>query len=235
MTNIGIPSELDGAAQGLHGTISNTPADNIYYTETADAITIHATIKDSHIFQKKLCFERTITCNKTDNKITITDVITNEGSRPEPVMLLYHFNMGYPLLSEDAQLRIPSATVTPRDERAKEGLDVWNVIEKPQPDFVEQCYYHTFEGDYGTASIFNRKSGKGLQIKFPTEIFKTMVEWKMMGDKDYVLGLEPSTNLLDGVGAVKESGELSYLQSGESKTYQVEIDFIRDYDEFLNL
>ncbi len=225
LSNIGTPSVMDGEPQSLHGTISNTPAENVYFTEDEEGITIHALINDSHIFKTKFSLKRTIWCSKRENKIKITDVVTNEGSKPEPAMLLYHLNMGYPLLSEEAELSISSDKVTPRDERAKEGINVWNVMEKPQPNFVEQCYYHFFDKEYGTADIFNKEIGKGLRIKFPTDTFKTMVEWKMMGEKDYVLGLEPSTNLLDGVEEVRKTGELSYLHPSESKTFRVEIDF----------
>ncbi len=67
----------------------------------------------------------------------------------------------------------------------------------PQPVFEEQCYYHSFEGQ-GSAAIFNPRIGQGLEITFDAERLKYFTEWKMMGQRDYVLGLEPGNCTPDG-------------------------------------
>ena len=95
-------------------------------------------------------------------------------------MMLYHMNMGYPLLDENAELTIPSNTVAPRDSRAAEDIDSWQRMLKPQANFVEQCYYHSFEGETGFAQLINRKAGVGVKISFPTDPFCCFTQWKQM-------------------------------------------------------
>lgn len=226
--NIGVPNTDNGEFLGLHGKLSNLPADHIYYVETESALEIHATMRSQVIFGRKLTLDRVISCSLEENTFTITDRVTNEGSTEEPCMLLYHMNMGYPLLSETAELHINSNEVIPRDDRAAEDLDTWNKILTPTPNFVEQCYYHRFPGETGKLSLFNESINKGLQISFPTKDFPLITQWKMMGERDYVLGLEPCTNTLEGRSGIREKGELEMLAPGASKTFHVKVTLFND-------
>lgn len=219
LQNIGGPNEDNGKLHGLHGTIGNIPADHIYYETDEEAIRIHATMRDHTIFGAKLTLTRTITVGLTDNLISIEDTVTNEGSAEEAVMLLYHINVGYPLLDETTKLEINSNEVIPRDDRAAEDLDTWNKMLKPVPNFVEQCYYHMFAEKTAKVRVSNESIGKGLELSFDTSVFPEFTEWKMMGEYDYVLGIEPCTNKLDGRNAIGEKKQLQYLAPGQSKKY----------------
>jgi hypothetical protein len=224
LTTIGTPSVDEGESLPLHGNIGNIPAENIYYTYEEDQIIIHATVRDAIIFGNKFVLDRTITCSKNENRFKITDRIKNENSAKAPFMLLYHMNMGYPLLDENSELFIPSEKVQSRDSRAEEGIHEWNKIIPPQPGFAEQCYYHFYNGKKGEAMIFNHKIGKGLSIRFDAEKLNVLTEWKMMGEKDYVLGLEPSNSKLEGRKTIREKGELKYLNPGEEQIFELDIE-----------
>lgn len=149
-------------------------------------------------------------------------------------MLLYHMNLGYPLLSETAELHINSSEVIPRDDRAAEDLDTWNKMLAPVPNFVEQCYYHRFQGETAKLSLFNDSIKKGLQISFPTKDFPLITQWKMMGERDYVLGLEPCTNTLEGRGTIRQKGELKFLAPGESQTFTVKVSLFNEKQDWEN-
>ena len=56
----------------------------------------------------------------------------------------------------------------------------------------------------------------------------------MMGEKDYVLGLEPMIATLDGRNALKESGKLPYIEAGEEKAFDVCVDFYDNQTVFDN-
>ena len=127
-----------------------------------------AVIREARIFERKLKLTRTITVSKKENTLTLRDCVENEGDAPSPLMVLYHMNMGYPLLSEDAEIYIPAQTVTPRNEHSAKDLDTWNKVLTPQPGFVEQCYFHDFAGTEGKAGIYNPAIGKGLFMEFDT-------------------------------------------------------------------
>lgn len=121
----------EGEKLSLHGSIANQPCAQSYWQEDEEKITIHSITKDEVIFGRKLTLTRKIEVSKAENKFSIQDKIENTGSRKEPVEILYHMNMGYPLLDEDSIVTIPSVKVTARDEHAQEDIENWIHMEKP--------------------------------------------------------------------------------------------------------
>lgn len=224
LTAVGRPCTDDGENLPLHGTIGNTPCERIWWDEDDKNIYIHAFINDSSVFSRKLMMKRTITCGKNTNTIHIADTIENQGDTVSPLMLLYHMNMGFPLLSEASIVDIPSVSVTPRNEHAAKDLETCCKMLPPTPGFEEQCYFHSFTKK-GQASIYNPDINKGLTISFDADKLDHFTEWKMMGYRDYVLGLEPGNCNPDGRDVMREAGKLKFLQPGESITYEVNVEF----------
>lgn len=222
LTAVGNPCTDAGEELPLHGTIGNVPCERIWWEEDEENIYIHAHISDSAVFSHKLYLKRTITCGKHTNKFCITDTVENQGDTESPLMILYHMNMGYPLLSENAIVEISSTSVKPRNDHAAKDLDTWHKMLPPSPGFEEQCYFHSFENK-GTASIYNPDIRKGLTISFDPNTLDHFTEWKMMGFRDYVLGLEPGNCNPDGRDAMRKEGKLKFLKPGESITYEVTV------------
>lgn len=218
---VGSPCVDEGEELPLHGSIANQPCVQSYWTEEKDRIRIHTLTKDEVIFDRKLVLKRAIEISKETNKFIIRDEITNTGDRTEPLEILYHMNMGYPLLDEDSVLTIPSSEVRARDAHAKEDIANWMKLEKPQAGYVERCYYHIFPDERGSASIYQPKHKIGLTITFDAKELDGFVEWKMMGRRDYVLGLECGNCYPDGRDVMRKQGMLKYLESGETKEYTV--------------
>lgn len=225
LTAVGSPCTDDGEELPLHGTIGNTPCERIWWDEDEENIYVHAYANDSGIFARKLYLKRVITVSKTEGKFNITDTVENNGDTESPVMLLYHMNMGYPLLSENAVVEVSSVDVKPRNAHAAKDLDTWHKMLPPTPGFEEQCYFHGFENE-GRASIYNPDIGKGLTITFDPKSLQYFTEWKMMGVRDYVLGLEPGNCHPDGRDIMRQQGKLKFLQPGEKITYEVHITLI---------
>lgn len=224
---VGTPSTDEGVRYPLHGTIANTPAEQCrwYEEETEDGtfLVVRALIKDENIFGPKLRLYRELRISTERNEFLINDTIENTGDKEEGVEILYHMNMGYPLLDEDSVVEIPSVEVTPRDEHAAEDLANWKQMITPQAGYVERCYYHRFEGKEGRASIWQPKLGQGLEITFDAERLDGFVEWKMMGVRDYVLGLECGNCYPDGRDVMRKKGMLKSVAPGQKKTYQVRV------------
>ena len=226
LTAVGSPCVDDGEELPLHGTIGNTPCERIWWEEDDRNLYIHAGINDSAIFARKLYMTRTIAVSKTENTFTITDTVENRGDTESPVMLMYHINLGYPLLSENAVVDISSASVKPRNQHAAKDLATCCKILPPTPNFEEQCYFHRFEGE-GKASVYNPDIGKELIIRFDANSLDHFTQWKMMGYRDYVLGLEPGNCHPDGRDVMRKEGTLKFLEPGQSITYQVGIELCR--------
>ena len=63
-----------------------------------------------------------------------------------------------------------------------------------------------------------------LTISFDAKELDGFVEWKMMGIRDYVLGLECGNCYPDGRDVMRKNGMLKFLQPGETKVYRVKVD-----------
>ena len=144
--------------------------------------------------------------------------------RITPFEILYHCNMGYPLLSENAIVKIPSTAVKPRNAHAADGIEHCLKMEKPQRGYEEKCYYHTMNGKT-SVSIFNPDINKGLSINYDAAELKYFTEWKKMGEHEYVLGLEPGNCLPDGRDVMRAKGILETLEPDEERIYSITFNF----------
>ncbi len=226
---VGSPCTDEGEELPLHGSIANIPAEQVYWLEEEGDLVVYATIRDEGIFAPKLRMSREIRVSLRSNEFSIQDTIENTGDTRQPFEILYHMNMGYPMLDEDSILEIPSAEVLPRDGHAAEDIGNWMHMMKPEAGYVERCYYHKFPDRNGKAGIYQPKLGKGLEITFDAEELDGFVEWKMMGVRDYVLGLECGNCYPDGRDVMRQTGMLKFLEPGEKKAYQVKV---RMFEQF---
>lgn len=225
--NVGAPNTDQGEALPLHGAIGNLPAEHIFWDMDEKIITIKAVVPHGGFFADKLALTRTITCSRSANTFTLSDTVKNKGDRESPLMLLYHINLGYPLLSEYAKLYIPSAHVTPRDPRAAEGIDTWSTVEPPQASFREQCYFHRFDSA-GAAGIYNPELKQGLMFRFDPKELPCLTQWKMMGRSEYAMGLEPGNCYPEGRAEERRQGRLQFLSPGEERQFNLHFELFTE-------
>ena len=230
LTYLGAPV-TDGSEQlGLHGRYSTIPAKQVSDLSAWEGDEYHikhkGTIEDASMFGHKLRLERQIHTIQGQNSLLITDTITNFGFSPSPYTILYHMNLGYPLLSEDAEVMIEPVKTEPRSEAAKSGLTDFRKLNPPTAGFAEQVFCHTMSSDTNGAtsvSLKNKKLGTALTIKFNINQLPYLIQWKMLGQGEYVLGLEPSNVPLKNRKDLREENILPFLQPGESVTNEIEV------------
>ena len=225
LTAVGSPCIDEGEELPLHGTISNTPCENIGHWIADDGIHIKAVVRDAAIFSHQLVLEREYICPLDENAIYMTHRIKNIGSSESPLEILYHCNMGYPLLSENSKVVVPSGKVTPRNEHAADGIESCLKMHEPQRGYEEKCYYHEMHGDV-KVSIFNDDIGKGLVMSYNADELEYFTEWKMLGEREYVLGLEPGNCHPDGRDVMRRESKLTFLQPDEEKVYKLKFEFV---------
>lgn len=228
LTAVGSVCTDNGEDLPLHGNISNTPCENYSYFISDDAIHIKLYVRDAALFAHKLILEREYICPIQKNEIYLNDSVKNIGSDTAPFEILYHCNMGYPLLSEKSVLDIPAVKTEPRNAHAKSGLANCLVMEEPQHGYEEMCFYHTLEKK-PTVSIYNPDIKKGLALNFDTAELKYFTQWKMMGEYDYVLGLEPGNCLPDGRDVMRKKNILEFLQPGETRNIHLKFEFFEKF------
>lgn len=230
LRNVGPPCEVNGEKFGIHGRISHTPAEEISaccsWENDIPVMTISGKIREARLFGENLILHRTITCNAGENKISIRNTVENAGFKVEPVMLLFHFNLGYPLLSSDAKLITPTRQLLPRDTEAEKGKDYYSSFEEPVAGYAEQVFGHKLmSSNNGKTSValVNNKLALALGIEFNLNQFSEFYQWKQMGSGDYVLGLEPANCSVLGRAKALETGELDFIEPGESRHFDLEI------------
>lgn len=236
LQNVGPPGGRDGEKLGMHGRLSNTPASNVScgVRQEGETIVLEARgeVREAGVFGANLVLRRRIWTRLGETRICVEDVVENEGHDPEPLMLLYHVNPGWPLLDETTRLTgpgRPDERPEPRDEVAREGLDGWNRFAAPQPGFRERVFYHRPRADAGgwaEARLENPvlEGGLALSVRFRPEELPEFVQWTMTGEGTYVAGLEPATCRVGGATAEEAAGRVIHLGPGESRGFSLEIE-----------
>ena len=233
LENICAPCNIDGKDYPMHGRIRTTPADHV----CADAcwegdqytITLSGEMREAELFGENLVLRRKITTAYGQNRICIEDEITNEGFRPEPMMLLYHMNVGYPFLCEDSEIIIPTRKVTPRDETAAAHIENWNKMEPPKDNEPESVFLHDMAADQEGntfAAIVNSVLGIGLKIEYNCKELPYFMQWKSIASGDYVVGLEPANSSVYGKPYHKKENSLHMIEPFATEKKRIVLTFL---------
>ncbi|WP_309722455.1 aldose 1-epimerase family protein [Armatimonas sp.] len=225
LSNAGASNQDGEEALGIHGRLSHIPAEDTCARTQWDGdeatILLEGTMREATVFGENLRLTRTISTPVGGTSMTITDTVTNEGFKTSPLMLLYHLNFGWPLVEEGTIIRFPEGTTSvPRDADAAAGHATANTLTAPTPDYAEQCFFHNIPGEDVEIEMVN-PSGFGVRISYKQSEFPHLTVWKMMGEGEYVCGIEPANCKVLGRAAEREAGRLQYIAPGETRTFSV--------------
>lgn len=191
----GLDSVGERAGYEEHGSIHNTPAQILRAECNQQEIVIEAIIRDTEICGKNLVLRRKITAPIGGNAVSVKDTLTNESYRDENYCLLYHVNIGYPMLDTGARIVADSDVCRPRTTWADKNIGTAYEITEPAPNMEETCYYLTPRAS--TVSLVNETIGRKFTVSYSGDTLPNFLEWKSMASGDYALGLEPCTTKLD--------------------------------------
>jgi len=241
LTHMGSPSVDEGRALGLHGVISNTPAEEVSVTRAwvgdEYVLTVRGTVRQASMFGENLALVREISTCLGSKKLTIRDRVENRGFAPQPLMLLYHINIGFPVVDASSTLYGRETAAVARPGTPDAAAAVHRSFQDPTPGYAEQCFYidHATGPDgLAHACLFNPAlgaDGLGVSVSYDKSTLPRFTEWKMMGEQEYVVGLEPGTWIVEGRAEARKRGELSVLAPGESRDFHVEIGVVEGREE----
>ena len=237
LTNVGAPCVDQGEELGRHGRISATPAESVYadgrWEEDEYHIWVQGRMRQATFWGEHLTMFRRIHTRLGASSFRIEDEIENHGFNPTPLMLLYHVNIGFPLVGEETTVLIPAKKTIPLD--ASMDATKFNKLHAPVPGAPSDVFYHEAVSDSDgivTAAVINEKLPLGLYIRYRKDQLKNLVQWKMLGQGDYVLGIEPANCHVEGRAAEREKGTLEFLQPGEKRKFHLELGVLDSEDEF---
>lgn len=227
LSYMGASSVDEGESLGLHGRISNTPAQEVsaktVINEENGFVYVEGKVKESEVFSSHLLLKRKIKLDSYENILTITDTIENQGFEDVPLMLLYHMNIGYPFLDKETEILLKSKNVTPRDEISKSNLKKHLEVERPEDGRLEEVYFHEIENNnnWGKVKVINKNLGIELEIEYPIDKLPNFTQWKSMRSGEYVMGFEPGNCNVNGRKRAREEETLKYIKAREIKTIEI--------------
>jgi hypothetical protein len=219
LDNIGTPKNINGRECIQHGSISYIPAENVNI-ETGCInneyfVSVSGIMKYTALFGSFLVLKRKITLKYLSNDIIIEDEIMNKSFSDDQYMLLYHFNLGYPLLNECAKITFSDIEKTYFvNEKAEKNYSKYKEMEKPKPNCSEEVFIHKLKGKNAFAELNNGKLK--FALNFSTDKLQYLTQWKSMSSGDYALGLEPATTMLNDRKGLK-------IKSGERHSYKLNV------------
>ncbi|MDO5423304.1 MAG: aldose 1-epimerase family protein [Eubacteriales bacterium] len=228
LENICAPYKNAEGDYPMHGRIRTTPAEQIaseeVWTEKGLTLRVAGTMREAELFGENLVLRRTIETVVGEKSVKVTDEIENEAFREEPLMLLYHINLGYPFLTPDMKFYIPTRSVTARDEAAKGHEKDYDRMEPPKANEPEYVFLHdlkaTPEKETWVLAV-NPTLKLGLKIAYNMENLPYFMEWKSVAAGDYVVGLEPANSSVYGRGYHEKRGDLHKLKPFAKETNQL--------------
>jgi hypothetical protein len=231
LSNAGAHNTDGEEALGLHGYLSHLPAEETAVrTEwEGDEATfiVEGTLREARVFSENLRLTRHITTALGENRIRIQDTVENVGFKTVPLMLLYHLNFGFPVVSEGTQIRFDAASpTTARDAIAEAGIAGWQTLDAPIPGYEEQCFFHDPVADtagWATVTLHNPVLAFDTVVRYDKTAFPYLTQWKMMGQGEYVCGIEPANCRVFGRATERASGRLQHIEPGEIRRFHSEI------------
>tara|TARA_R110002050_G_scaffold16719_1_gene50424 strand:- start:63126 stop:64160 length:1035 start_codon:yes stop_codon:yes gene_type:complete len=236
LSHIGGPEIDENGERGLHGLISNIPAEIISIIQPDPLagkmeMSITGIIKQAQIFGPVLELKRTISGKLGEAKIVIHDEVINRGNTVSPHMLLYHFNLGWPLVDEGSKI-FWNGKWQPREEDTTILFTDENDFRTCKPPLEnhsggrEEAAYIDIDADDSGMSecgIYSPRINLELSLRFQKKQLPWLTNWQHFGKGEYVLGLEPGTNPPIGQLKAKEQDELILLEPGETRSYTCEV------------
>ncbi|MEO0382591.1 MAG: aldose 1-epimerase family protein [Pseudomonadota bacterium] len=173
----------------LHGRIYSQPAELVtrHIDWTAGEIVVCLTVRQASVFGEVLELERTITAGLQTPSLSLRDTVTNRSFRPTRHGILYHFNLGYPMLSPQTRLLGASWALA-------EKLD--EVSAEPSDNHVEIVDVEASPAD-GVLGVRNAKLGLAMMLRFDSQALPHTALWRAFQSGVYALGIEPQTILSD--------------------------------------
>jgi hypothetical protein len=212
----------------LHGRIANLPAHRLDVTSDGREIAVRGVIDECRFLFLKLRLTSTWITSVNEPGFRIIDEVTNLSATHGELQLLYHINVGEPLLGPGARIVAPVRTIAPRDDHAAASLEQWETFPAPTPGFAEQVYFFQLQpGDDGraTALLRDESGSRGISVAYPVGQLPYFILWKnaAASQDGYVCGFEPALNFPNPRSFEQRHGRVRKLLPGETVRFELQL------------
>ncbi|GAA2018839.1 DUF4432 family protein [Nakamurella flavida] len=231
LDSYGLPTQDAGQHLPQHGRAADLSAHEVAVrTEWVDGayrLTASGRMRQWRLVGEDLDWRRTVSIDLGGDTLVITDAVTNQGRTRWPHMMLYHLNLGFPMLDGTSTIEVsrpgPPEEPTPRDETARGGLGTWSRFPEPLPGEPEQVFRHDLPTDRpGEVTVTTPSIGRALTVQVDPAQLPYVFQWRSARAGLYALGIEPgNVPTMDGRAVARAAGVLPYLEPGERADYRV--------------
>ena len=246
MLHIGNPEEADVShynfparptdRYGVHDRVALTPGKLLSYGERwqGDECLLEAVgeVTQAQTYGENLRLTRRYSCQLGEKRFFMQDMIENAGFLRTTHMYLYHINAGFPIVDDGSELIAPFSPEHPPDVLFGNVTDPRNEYRhfiQPTKNWVQQTFQHHMvaeaDGSVPVAIVnpsLNGGQGRGLYVVYNQRQMPNYIEWRMMGEGQYAVGIEPCSNGF-GREQVEADGELIWLEPGDRRQYDLEV------------
>jgi hypothetical protein len=202
---------------GLHGRVANEGADlvarEVVAGDDGPLICVKGLVTQAALYNETLLMERELFIPAFGSEIAIVDMVVNRGFNPTRHEMLYHINLGYPLIDAGADILLDQL----------DGTETLKVTE-PQSGFMEQVTQHELRVDQDKnahACVVNAAADLALDLSFGAEMLPRFNLWYMMAEGVYAVGLEPMSLR----PSERREDEVGYLAPAEQRRYELRFRF----------
>ena len=173
-------------------------------------------------FVSALRLQRRIELPVGGQSVRLRDTVRNVGHTDSTHMMLYHFNLGFPLVAEGTMLDLGNDTCvwSDRDHYLRA------VFGPPQVGVQNSLAVFQHQGDVAAISLASPVLGRRLRMTYPTATLPYCQVFRMAGQGAYGACIEPCTTGARTRQDARAQGEMIILGPGDQRAYDISLDFL---------
>ncbi|NDC64172.1 MAG: DUF4432 family protein, partial [Planctomycetia bacterium] len=186
---------------GLHGRIANLPAHGVevILDDAAGTVTLGGAVDETRFLMHALRMTTAVVVRADRPRVSWSDAVENLSDRPATMQMLYHVNLGPPLLGRGAEVVAAVEEIAPRDSAAAADAVTWNRCATAEAGRAERVHFARIRpgiDGIARASLVSPDGRDAACLSWKADALPCFTLWKNeAGPSDgCVVGLEPGTN-----------------------------------------
>ena len=204
VTTCGTDSIGPATAQaGMHGRHSHLPATDVrterHRDGDATVVRVSGTVEDVTMFGRRVVVHRTVETRTDTPLLVLRDVVENTGFEAVPLPLLYHVNLGAPLVVPGSRVRSGAQQVSPREP--VEHVPDASLLPEPGDGLAEAVFEHRglpIADGLARVVVTSPAWEVAAVLSWSSATLPRLYEWVWPTRRGWALAVEPSTAALFG-------------------------------------
>ncbi|WP_176083249.1 DUF4432 family protein [Martelella sp. HB161492] len=206
----------------LHGSASASAAIIKSLEQTGAGSECQASIPVKNADGSEALIERVWTMDGATGQVTLKDRVVNVGTRPFPVMMMYHINFGAKHFDDGVALEDAALA---RSGQGLEGILPWHFGEGEHGIF---CVPAVAVADGWSKTVLGpiaALGGLSFILEVDTSTLPFLQIWRNQERPAHILGIEPASHRWASRRELADAGELDAVEPGAEKTFSLRFRF----------